>query len=174
MTDYDPVNHPKHYAQYDHEVIELTEQLGFCLGNACKYLLRAPYKGSMLEDLEKAKWYLNRLLAIAAGREYAQWDEELIALAQTYKNPVICTLFSYPRLCQAAIEATLAKLDRMRFDAELTCLKARLDLVTAERDRLREQLNRQSAEPTLPMPMPIERCASSYASGSAEAAEYGV
>ena len=173
MTDYDPVNHPKHYTQYDHEVIELTEQLGFCLGNACKYILRAPYKGSMLEDLKKAEWYLNRLLDCAGERQYAPWDMELIALAKTYKNPAIDTLFLYPKLCSAAIEATLARLERMRFVAELTCLKARLDLVTAERDRLREQLNRKPAEEPIP-PMPIERYAPSYASGSAEAAEYGV
>lgn len=137
-TQYDPVNHPKHYVQYEHEVIELTEQLGFCLGNAVKYILRAPYKGNELEDLKKAEWYLNRLLAKDA--EYAQWDEELIALAKTYKNPAISTLFSYPRLCSGAIEATLARLDRMRFDAEVTGLKARLDLMTEERDRLKAEL----------------------------------
>ena len=152
MTEYDPVNHPKHYTQYEHEVIELTEQLGFCLGNAVKYILRAPYKGSMLEDLKKAEWYLNRLLSDDA--EYAQWDEELIALAATYKNPAICTLFSYPRLCQAAIEATLARLDRMRFDAEMTCLKAQLDLVTEERDRLKAELSaerfRHAGERSIP------------------------
>ena len=137
-TQYDPVNHPKHYTQYEHEVIELTEQLGFCLGNAVKYILRAPYKGSMLEDLKKAEWYLNRLLSDDA--EYAQWDGELLALVETYKSPVITTLFSYHKLCQAAIVATLAQLDRMRSDAEVTCLKAQLDLVTAERDRLKAEL----------------------------------
>ena len=40
MTDL--VNHPQHYAEhYDHEVIELTQHLSFCLGNAVKYILRA-------------------------------------------------------------------------------------------------------------------------------------
>lgn len=37
MTDL--VNHPQHYAEhYDHEVIELTQHLSFCLGNAVKYI----------------------------------------------------------------------------------------------------------------------------------------
>lgn len=42
----DPVNHPSHYTQYEHEVIELTEQPDFCVGNACKYILRSPYKSN--------------------------------------------------------------------------------------------------------------------------------
>ena len=143
MTDtkYDPVNHPKHYTQYEHEVIELTEQLGFCLGNAVKYILRAPYKGNELEDLKKAGWYLNRLLAGDDKREYEPWSDDTRALAVTYKNPAIRVLFSYRKLCSAAIEATLARLDRMRFDAEMTCLKAQLDLVTEERDRLKAELS---------------------------------
>lgn len=56
----DPVNHPSHYTQYEHEVIELTEQLDFCVGNACKYILRAPYKGNEIQDLKKALWYIDR------------------------------------------------------------------------------------------------------------------
>ena len=56
MTDL--VNHPQHYAEhYDHEVIELTQHLSFCLGNAVKYILRAPFKGTELLDLQKAEWY---------------------------------------------------------------------------------------------------------------------
>jgi hypothetical protein len=61
----DPVNHPKHYTSYKGiEVIQLTEQLNFCRGNVVKYVARAGLKGSSLEselqDLEKAKWYLER------------------------------------------------------------------------------------------------------------------
>lgn len=54
----DNVNHPKHYTQYEHEVIELTSKLDFCTGNAVKYILRCKLKGGA-EDLEKAKWYLD-------------------------------------------------------------------------------------------------------------------
>lgn len=59
--DNDPVNHPSHYTQ-GIEAIEVIESwgLGFCLGNAVKYICRAEHKGSEIQDLEKAVWYLNR------------------------------------------------------------------------------------------------------------------
>ena len=61
MTDL--VNHPQHYAEhYDHEVIELTQHLSFCQGNAVKYILRAPFKGTELLDLQKAEWYVRRMV----------------------------------------------------------------------------------------------------------------
>lgn len=61
----DLVNHPPHYTRHPagFEVIEITEHEGFCLGNAVKYLLRAGVKGGKdkyVEDLEKAKWYIDR------------------------------------------------------------------------------------------------------------------
>lgn len=59
---HDPVHHPAHYTFGSIEVIEVIEdwQLGFHLGNAIKYIARAGKKGDALEDLEKAKWYLER------------------------------------------------------------------------------------------------------------------
>jgi len=59
----DPVNHPSHYTAYSGlEVIDLTEQMNFCRGNAVKYICRAGKKSKETEvqDLEKAIWYLNR------------------------------------------------------------------------------------------------------------------
>ena len=59
----DLVDHPAHYTEhYDREVIELAECLSFCLGNAVKYILRAPFKGSELLDLQKAEWYVRRMV----------------------------------------------------------------------------------------------------------------
>lgn len=84
----DPVNHPKHYTCYEHEVIELTEQLSFCLGNAVKYILRAPHKGKEVEDYEKALWYLNRLKEQGVV-EIPTLKYELIA---SFKNPIISKL----------------------------------------------------------------------------------
>lgn len=57
----DMVNHPSHY-QHGIEPIEFIEShnLNFCLGSAVKYIARAPYKGTELEDLKKAKWFLER------------------------------------------------------------------------------------------------------------------
>ena len=62
----DNVNHPAHYNAYDGiEVIQLTEQLNFCRGNAVKYIARAGLKDPLkeVEDLEKAKWCIERELA---------------------------------------------------------------------------------------------------------------
>ena len=79
----DPVSHPRHYTGLpvrvkDTDGVEITAQLecidliealglGFHLGNAQKYLFRAGRndgraKGEILEDLEKARWYLDRHL----------------------------------------------------------------------------------------------------------------
>ena len=58
----DPVDHPPHYTQGDIEAIDAIEdwELGYHLGNAVKYIVRADHKGRRLEDLKKAVWYLNR------------------------------------------------------------------------------------------------------------------
>ena len=55
------VNHPSHYNQ-GIEAIDIIESwdLNFSLGNAIKYILRSPYKGKQIEDLEKARWYIDR------------------------------------------------------------------------------------------------------------------
>lgn len=83
----DNVNHPAHYTQYPHEVIELTSKFDFCTGNAIKYILRRKMKGGA-EDLQKAKWYL----------EYAVDHPEVVkcsdpagvsALARTYENTFV-------------------------------------------------------------------------------------
>jgi hypothetical protein len=58
----DNVNHPSHYTNHPSgvECIQITEHMGFCLGNAIKYIWRADLKGDAIEDLEKAKWYIER------------------------------------------------------------------------------------------------------------------
>lgn len=58
----DPVNHPKHYTSHPSgvECIQVTEHMNFNLGNAMKYIWRAGEKGDLRQDLEKARWYLNR------------------------------------------------------------------------------------------------------------------
>lgn len=60
----DPVNSPKHYTDSHPgmECIDLTADTTFCLGNCCKYLWRYHSKGRPLEDLEKARWYLCRVI----------------------------------------------------------------------------------------------------------------
>jgi len=67
----DPVHHPAHYTSHPSgvEAIVICEHHGFCIGNAIKYLWRAGLKGSAIEDLEKARWYIDRELARLRGGE---------------------------------------------------------------------------------------------------------
>ena len=62
MKERDSVNHPKHYTTHPSgvECIAITEHMNFCLGNAMKYIWRAGEKGDALEDLKKARWYIDR------------------------------------------------------------------------------------------------------------------
>lgn len=63
------IDHPPHYGGKDnpYEAIKVIEAwgLGFNLGNTVKYLARAGRKSpeSLLQDLEKARWYLAREIA---------------------------------------------------------------------------------------------------------------
>jgi len=60
--DIDMVNQPPHYTAGGIETIDYIEAKGlnYHLGNVVKYVSRAGLKGSTLEDLKKAKWYLER------------------------------------------------------------------------------------------------------------------
>lgn len=62
--DTERVNHPSHYGGEEdpYEAIKVIEAwgLGFNLGNTLKYISRAGKKGSLIEDLKKASWYLER------------------------------------------------------------------------------------------------------------------
>lgn len=61
----DSIN-PPHYTAHPSgvECIVITEHMGFCLGNAVKYIWRAGLKSeSPLEDLKKARWYIDREIA---------------------------------------------------------------------------------------------------------------
>ena len=58
----DMVEHPPHYTSHPSgiECIQITEHMGFCLGNAVKYIWRADLKSDAIEDLHKALWYIRR------------------------------------------------------------------------------------------------------------------
>lgn len=69
----DVVNHPPHYTSHPSgvECITVTEHMSFLRGNAVKYLWRAGDKGNELEDLRKARWYLDREIANLEAEEEA-------------------------------------------------------------------------------------------------------
>jgi len=67
---HDNVNHPAHYGQGQIEAIDYIqdflnddEYVGYLRGNIAKYLHRWRYKNG-LEDLKKARWYLDRLIEL--------------------------------------------------------------------------------------------------------------
>jgi hypothetical protein len=58
----DPIDHPSHYTAHPCgvECIAVVEHFNFNLGNAVKYIWRAGLKGAVVEDLKKARWYIDR------------------------------------------------------------------------------------------------------------------
>lgn len=66
-TGFDAVNRPSHYAEgRKYEPIDVIEDwgLGMHLGNATKYISRAGRKGEEVEDLKKARWYIDRRISM--------------------------------------------------------------------------------------------------------------
>jgi hypothetical protein len=71
----DMVNSPAHYNKAGIETIDIIQSVtgdgfeAYLQGNILKYMCRYKYKNG-LEDLEKAQWYLNRLIETKIGDEY--------------------------------------------------------------------------------------------------------
>lgn len=77
---YDNVNHPPHYTWLKDkcgiEVIDITRHMDFDLGNVVKYVLRQGLKSEegmsdkekAIEDLKKARWYLDDKLKMLEGK----------------------------------------------------------------------------------------------------------
>ena len=66
---HDNVHSPSHYMHGKKETIDVIrdcmendEYHGYLKGNVLKYVSRYKFKGEPLEDLQKAQWYLNRLV----------------------------------------------------------------------------------------------------------------
>ena len=59
------IDHPNYYTSHPSKIecIQITEHMDFLTGNIMKYIWRAGLKQDKLEDLKKAKWYLERLIA---------------------------------------------------------------------------------------------------------------
>lgn len=73
----DDVNHPAHYKQGKRETIEVIQDYmtkdeftGYLKGNILKYVGRFKFKGKPLQDLEKAEWYLHKLI-----KEVKTWEQ---------------------------------------------------------------------------------------------------
>lgn len=76
MDEFDPVNHPQHYASGSLECIDWIESMltaeefrGYLKGNVLKYVWRHEDKGKPAQDLSKAIWYLEKLKNGYLGKE---------------------------------------------------------------------------------------------------------
>lgn len=71
----DSVDHPLHYTRGKIETIDIIEDIiapyepvvGWSIGQVIKYCARAPLKENLIEDLQKARWYLDRAIKTAQG-----------------------------------------------------------------------------------------------------------
>jgi hypothetical protein len=75
---HDVVNNPKHYTSHPSGIdcIQITEHMGFNLGNAIKYVWRSDLKNDAIEDLNKAIWYIQREIERRKKQELDSYLEE--------------------------------------------------------------------------------------------------
>ena len=69
MSEHDPVNNPPHYNMGEIECIDYIKQvlgldgfIAYCHGNMIKYQHRYRYKHKPVEDMDKARWYLEKMI----------------------------------------------------------------------------------------------------------------
>lgn len=77
------VEHPKHYTSHPSgiECIQVTEHMDFLTGNIIKYVWRAGLKKDKLEDLKKARWYLERLIVREENKHTEDREDRSMPLA---------------------------------------------------------------------------------------------
>lgn len=101
---HEAVNHPSHYGgDTTYEAIKVIEawQLGFHLGNVLKYIRRADEKETHLQNLKKARWYLDRQIArieaqLASDTRTSHPDPHPASLQTTIGDGVIDELQKKP------------------------------------------------------------------------------
>ncbi len=118
----DNINHPKHYTTAPFrlrspECIDFTRTMGFCAGNALKYVWRAGLKGDWRDDLAKALWYLRDLEDHPCGKLYntdalmlyMQIDEKAVAdpLERARLNAIKC-------ICAGIYSQAISSVRRLR------------------------------------------------------------
>lgn len=76
----DPVNKPAHYNNGKYETIDVIvdtlgewEAISYCHGNVLKYTIRLWNKGNPIQDAEKAKWYLNKMIELMHKTKGGNW-----------------------------------------------------------------------------------------------------
>lgn len=92
------ISKPKHYNIHPSKVeqIEISEAMTFCIGNAFKYVFRSEHKGTTIQDLKKAIWYLEHHLKLLAITEenFAERDKKIKKIIRHEKNHVKKEIFN--------------------------------------------------------------------------------
>lgn len=98
---YDPVNHPKHYAEQaaQLEPIAILRYAPFDLGNAFKYIIRAGHKDDYLQDLQKARWYLD-----CAEKTFSSSDESIRWCYTNFFKTYGMLLMSFKNVPEVSLE----------------------------------------------------------------------
>lgn len=98
------VNHPAHYAGGGLEVIDAIEAwgLGFHLGNVVKYVARCDSKGDALEDLRKARWYLDR--EIERREQAPEGSADCAECGDGFESQYVCVRCNRCQWCGCACE----------------------------------------------------------------------
>jgi hypothetical protein len=98
----DAVDHPKHYNAGKFEVIDVIDdwKLGFAEGNAVKYIARAKHKNNELEDLKKARWYLDHAIKLL---EPGVPVAEMVDRPVVTRQPKIAPVSPGEMICQLRI-----------------------------------------------------------------------
>lgn len=119
----DNINHPTHYEQSHPgmECIDLTDRLSFSLGNMVKYVWRYQSKGKPVEDLEKARWYLNH--ASKRGEQVALTLAQRRMLERLVRESDACESGFWHALLDGDLSACSSALDGLidLNDREVSC-----------------------------------------------------
>lgn len=127
MQQPDLINRPPHYIGAGLEVIDIIEDwgLGFHLGNALKYTLRAGRKGDRWQDLEKALWYVTRASWLPAHEMLA------VSAVHAISTPRITQAFKISDHLALAVDSIeRATLARDMGDARPLLMRARMHLLS--------------------------------------------
>jgi hypothetical protein len=119
----DKINHPKHYTAGKIEVYDFIEawNLDFSIGNVVKYVARAPYKGTKLDDLKKAKWYLEK----AIEREERAVAERVANVLDG--NNATSNLLSWNELSHTFVFETNLLFEKLKFEEKLEQAKNKMN-----------------------------------------------
>ncbi len=126
---FDPVERPRGYNSHPSgvETIEVTEHLGFCVGNAIKYLWRCDLKGAPVEDVRKAAWYVRRELQ---RRERGHVERTRVWSMLEHGGALSAFLAAEPSAFKRDVIELLWRAET--WPLSLIELRRALDLITAE------------------------------------------